>query len=89
MNEFHIASYIVRSRTAASSSGLKNDINNIKGIEIHHDDNRGRLVLTIEGSSFAQLAEKVELLRNQDGVVDIALVYHEYFAEDMSEEATT
>ncbi len=74
--DLHIASLVVHVRPDAMT-GLRSWLLAIPGVEIHAEDARGKLVVVTESHRAATAPELLDTLREQPGVIDAALVYHE------------
>jgi nitrate reductase NapD len=84
VTELHISSLVVHGhpeRLAVVRAALAA----FEGVEIHAADERGKLVVTIETESEADLAERFTAISLLDGVLAAALVYHH--VEPIREEA--
>jgi periplasmic nitrate reductase NapD len=58
-------------------------------IEIHAESPQGKLVLVTESTQEKAIVDFLDELRGQAGVVNAALVYHEYLsAQDLADEPT-
>lgn len=58
--------------------------------EIHAENAQGKLVIVTESAAEKCIADFLDELRNQPGVLNAALVYHEYLsAQDLQEETAT
>lgn len=55
--------------------------------EIHAQNDQGKLVIVTESAAEKSIANFLDELRNQTGVLNVALVYHEYLsAQDLQDE---
>jgi nitrate reductase NapD len=80
-DEVHIAGIVVRA-TPARVEAVRRAVAAFAGTEIHAEAD-GKLVVTIEAASAAELAERVTEIGRLDGVLSAAPVYHH--AEDLEE----
>ena len=48
----------------------------IPGVEVHAENKKGRLVVTIESENVESTAEILAALQNVEGVLSASLVYH-------------
>jgi nitrate reductase NapD len=87
-DELHIAGIVVHAipervqRVAASISELS-------GAEVHAASPDGKLVVTLEGPSAREIAERIEAIQRLDAVVSASLVYqHNETLEAMMEEVS-
>ena len=71
----HIASLLVQA-WPAMTTGVERHLNRIPGIETHARG-RGKLVVTVEAATDAQLVDLVGAIEAADGVIAASLVYHE------------
>ena len=91
--QLHIASLIAHVRPeqlAAIRNWLlaQASIHNSIHIEIHTEDMQGKLVLVTESEAEKAIVNFLDDLRAQPGVLNAALVYHEYLsAQDLEGEA--
>jgi nitrate reductase NapD len=80
-DEMHIAGIVVRA-VPARVDAVRCALGAVAGAEIHAEAD-GKLVVTIEAVSAADLAERVTEIGRLDGVLSAAPVYHH--AEDLEE----
>lgn len=78
--EYHVASYVVRTRPEHASA-LAMQIEAMPGLEVHASE-QGKLVVTAEAGGARELAELSAQLERLDTVVTVAPVYHEYTRGD-------
>jgi nitrate reductase NapD len=87
--QLHIASLVAYLRPEESATvhdWILQTHNNIRA-EIHVDDIQGKLVIVTESNDEKSIADFLTQLRDQPGVLSVALVYHEYLStEDLLEE---
>jgi len=72
----HIASLLVQAwpnRIAA----LTPQLNALGGVEVHHSDPGGRIIVTIEAPDDRRLLAAIAEIEAADGVVTASLVYHQ------------
>jgi nitrate reductase NapD len=79
--ELHIAGVVVHARPERVAE-IRAVIAAMAGTEIHAEQN-GKLVVTVETASAADLADTVTAIGRLDGVLSAAPVYHH--AEDLEE----
>jgi nitrate reductase NapD len=72
--ELHIAGIVVHASPARMAE-VRHAIAGIAGTEIHAEGN-GKLVVTIEATGAAELADRVTAIGRLDGVLTAAPVYH-------------
>ena len=77
MSEYHVASFIVRCH-ARHLPEVTAQIQQMPGTEVHGQDAKGRVIVTIEGANHGAIADQTEQVRLIPNVVDVAAVYHEY-----------
>lgn len=70
----HIAGVLVQSMPAQRPA-LTTRLAAVPGLEIHHSEADGRLVVTIEGASRIDVANALTALQTLDGVLAASLVY--------------
>ena len=73
-DELHIVSLIVHSmpRSIASVSAL---INTLPEARIHGSQDNGKLVVTLEAMSSAEILDQIAIIQRSDGVINVAMVY--------------
>lgn len=73
-DELHITSLVVHAlpshRTAVDAL-----INSLPGAQIHGADANGKLVVTLEAPTSAEILDQVSTLRQAPGVLGVAMVY--------------
>ena len=88
--QLHVASLVAHLRPEklmAVRQWILQPQHNIQ-IEIHAENAQGKLVIVTESSAEKAIADFLDNLREQSGVLNAALVYHEYLsAEDLLEES--
>ena len=83
--EYHIASYVVRTRPEHEAL-VADQIQQLPGLEVHASEH-GKLVVTAEADSTHRLAELAGALELMDMVLQLAPVYHEFTREPAPERA--
>ncbi|MDR5899317.1 chaperone NapD [Halomonas vilamensis] len=84
-NTLHIVSFIVHVKPdalAATVQWLAEQPN----CDIRGEDEAGKLVVVAENNDEKALLQLMETVRDQPGVLDAALVYHEVLAADTADE---
>ena len=74
--EVHISSMVVH----ASPDGLqsvKNNIEQLQGVEIHGESESGKLVVVLESDHQTHITDVIEKINNFNHVLSTALVYHQ------------
>jgi nitrate reductase NapD len=73
-DELHIVSLIVHSMPAsvASVSAL---ITTLPEARIHGSEANGKLVVTLEAMSSAEILDQIAIIQRSDGVINVAMVY--------------
>ena len=77
MSEYHVASFIVRCHPQCLAE-VAAQIGIVNGAEVHGQDAKGTLIVTVEGCGHHDIADRAESIREISNVVDLASVYHEY-----------
>lgn len=91
--QLHIASLVAHVRPAQLAATRRwllaqPSTNNAIQIEIHAEDAQGKLVLVTESEEEKAIVNFLDELRAQPGVLNAALVYHEYLSmHDLQEPA--
>jgi len=75
MGEYHICGVLLLTRPELVPA-LELALRDLSGVELHANA-AGRLVVTIEGSSYAQCADMMNHLATLPGVAASSLVYHQ------------
>lgn len=83
--ELHIASVIVHSEPG-SMPAVKVWLTGLAGVEVHAEDERGKLVAVIETQRAQDILDLIDSVQEQPGALNAALVYHEILTpeEDVS-----
>ncbi|WP_323815218.1 chaperone NapD [Cellvibrio sp. NN19] len=88
--QLHIASLIAHVRpeyVAQVRHWLSDESNTIIRAEIHAETAQGKMVIVTESEAEKAIADFLDALRNQPGVLNAALVYHEYLSgSDLADE---
>ncbi|MCY1423326.1 assembly protein for periplasmic nitrate reductase [compost metagenome] len=78
MNDtLHIASLVVLTRPEHLAT-VKANLCLLDGLELHQQSPAGKLVVVLEASHENQILERIEQINNLPGVLNAALIYHEY-----------
>lgn len=89
VRQLHVASLVAHVRPTHLSrlrGWLQQKHANISA-EIHAESDQGKLVIVIEGEAEKNIAAFLDELRDQSGVLNAALVYHQYLsADDLQDE---
>ncbi|WP_299597383.1 chaperone NapD [uncultured Microbulbifer sp.] len=75
----HIVSLIVHVRPV-SISGFSQWVDEQPELEIHLGDDNGKLVVVMETADHHRVNELIEVTKDQSGVLNVAMVYHEEMA---------
>ena len=78
--EYHVASFVAHIDTASMLS-VKRAIDDIDGAEIHAENEQGKLVFTLEAGTHQMIANRMGLIKDLDGIISMAPVYHQYLTE--------
>lgn len=78
-SHLHIASLILHVRPE-NLGALKLWLADVEAIEIHAENDQGKLVLVTESDNEQRILQILDELRAQPGVLNAALVYHEQIA---------
>jgi nitrate reductase NapD len=83
-----LAGLIVRALPRYLQS-VKSALLSVPGLEIHHIDPDGRMIVTIELNSHKALSNSISLLQGLDKVLAVSLVYqHSEVLEDTNSEVS-
>ena len=74
--EYHVASFVANAMNG-NVQQVKQSINDIDGTEIHGVSPTGKIVFTIEDSSHRAIGNKIDLLKNHEGLLSLLPVYHQ------------
>ena len=83
--EFHVSSLVVHG-TGERLLAISAAIAALPGAEVHASDGAGKLVVTLETSSEAEISMRIDAIRALEGVFAASLVYHQ--VEDGEPEET-
>ena len=84
-SDVHIASILVQA-WPEKLPGVEADLTRLPGVESHGSAGPGKLVLTIETRSDAELVGRISEIETADGVIAASLVYHQ--AQETGDDAT-
>lgn len=74
--EFHISSLIVHGRPEGLES-IHTAISGLEGAEVHGASSQGKLVVTLETISELEMFTRIDAINRIEGVLSVALVYHQ------------
>ena len=74
--EFHISSLVVHG-AGERLPAITATIAALPGAEVHASDGAGKLVVTLETSSEAEISARIDAIRAVEGVFAASLVYHQ------------
>ena len=60
---------------------MKAAITAVEGAEIHADSDEGKIVFTIEGTSYKDIGKKMDTIRVHKGIINLSPVYHQVLDE--------
>jgi len=75
--ECHISSLVVHSRPDRVSA-IVESLGSIEGAELHGGADTGKLIVTLETESEAQVVERINAIQLLDGVLAATLVFHHF-----------
>ncbi len=75
-SDLHIASILVQA-WPEKLPRVEADLTRLPGVESHGSGGPGKLVLTIETRSDAELVDRINRIETADGVIAASLVYHQ------------
>jgi nitrate reductase NapD len=75
MSEYHVCGLLLMARPE-NVSRVERQLSEIPGVELHANDG-GRMVVTVEGSTYRECADIMNQLATLDGVASSSLVYHQ------------
>lgn len=81
----NISSVIVNAQPGQAPA-LRRCLQGIAGVEVHAATAQGKFVITIETETDGETADTFERINRLDGVLSIAMVYHQ-FESDPDKEA--
>lgn len=79
--EYHVAS-LVAYPILAQLEEVKDVIASVEGTEIHAISEEGKIVFTIEGTSYKNLDKKMDVIRVHEGIINLSPVYHQVLDEN-------
>lgn len=79
--EYHITSFIVFTRPEAMLQ-ICDLLNALPGAEVHQHDNNGKIIITIEAASTAQISQTTQAIGLLSGVLACNMVYHQFENEE-------
>ena len=74
--ELHIASLVVHAKPAALDT-VQPGVVALSGTEIHGVSDAGKMVVTLETDSEAEMLERIDAIGKLQGVLSVALVFHQ------------
>jgi nitrate reductase NapD len=83
-DSFHVASLLVQARPHKIPA-LIPLLEAIAGVEVHHGDSRGRMILTVEAADDSALIGAIGRIERTYGVITASLVYHQVEDADHEE----
>lgn len=72
----HIASILVQARPEVLPR-VEAELTRLPGVESHGSNGKGKLILTLETRSDAELMERITRIETAEGVVSASLVFHQ------------
>ena len=75
--EIHISSLVVHSRPSQATA-VAARLRDMPGVEIRGGVEQGKLVVTLETASEAEVVERLNAIQVLDGVLAAALVFHHF-----------
>jgi nitrate reductase NapD len=79
--EYHVASFVAHIN-AKNLASVRQLISEIDGAEIHVESDQGKLVFTLEAESHQSIAKRMDLIKDLEGIISLAPVYHQYLTEE-------
>ena len=79
--EYHVASFVAHIN-AESLASVRQSISDIDGAEIHVESDQGKLVFTLEAETHQLIAKRMDLIKDLEGIISMAPVYHQYLTEE-------
>ena len=79
----HIASVLVQAWPDRIPE-VEADLTRLPGVESHGSNGAGKLIITVETRSDAELLARINRIETAEGVIAVSLVYHH--AEEMGDE---
>lgn len=75
-NEYHICSFIVQTRPEHMEE-IKNQLVRLPGVELHQQDPKGKVIITLEAESTRQISEITTAIGHLSGVLSCNMVFHQ------------
>ncbi len=75
----NISGIVVRTRPTSIDS-VCSRLGDIDGVDVHGANPDGRIVVTAEGGSDAEVSQRMLLLHDVPGVISVSLIYHHFDA---------
>ena len=72
-----ISGVIVRSYPDQIQS-VSNELIKIEGVEVHGNNDDGRIVITVEQESAGQLSDMLTHMQDLPGVLSTSMIYHQF-----------
>ncbi len=85
-SEYHVASFVAYP-ILAQLDEVKQAITDIEGAEIHVTSEEGKIVFTMEGSSYRDIGTKMDIIRVHKGIINLSPVYHQILDESTDNDA--
>lgn len=85
--EFHISGLVVHSRRERAAA-IAAALGAMDGMQVHGGVAEGKLVVTLETSSEAEIVERLNVVQLLDGVLAATLVFHRFEPADPSRAST-
>ncbi|QDP00485.1 chaperone NapD [Thalassotalea sp. PS06] len=79
-DEYHVASFVALV-DHDEVSNVRSHIETLPGGEVHIQSETGKLVFTIEAPTHNHIAKQMDLLKDLQGMLSLAPVYHQYISE--------
>lgn len=76
-DEIHISSLVVHSRPEQAAA-IARYLEGMEGVAVHGGVEVGKLVVTLETTTEAQVVERLNVIQLLDGVLAATLVFHHY-----------
>jgi len=80
----HIASVLVQAWPERLPL-VESELTRLSGVESHGSNGAGKLIITVETRSDAELLDTINRIETAEGVIAVSLVYHH--AEEMGDES--
>jgi len=80
-SEYHVAS-LVAYCILKDVETVKEFIQDVENTEIHATSDEGKIVFTIEGTSYKDIGKKMDLIRVHTGILNLSPVYHQVLDEE-------